>query len=1185
MKKIFTKVLLLLSIAFVLGFEATAQTIFFSDIAESNLNKNSAQRKIIPTKYRTVSTDTVQLLQFLKALPLESQLNNRNAAPIIAIPMPDGSYSQFRIWETPMMEPGLAAKFQTFRTFTGQGITDPTANIKLDWTALGFHAMILSSVTGNIFIDPYEVGNKENYISYRKVDFKKADNFIEEAPIDYNLGNRPTAPGNILAVCIAPELRTYRLAVAATGEYTAFHGGTVVLASAAILTTVNRVSGVYEREVDVRLVLVANNDLLIYTNSGTDPYTNNNGSTMLGQNQTNITTVIGSANYDIGHVFSTGGGGIAGLGVVCSSTNKARGVTGSSAPVGDPFDIDYVAHEMGHQFGGNHTFNAASGSCSGNGNSGTNTEPGSGSTIMAYAGICTAAADLQSNSDAQFHAISFDEITAFITGGGGNSCPVKTNTSNLTPSVNAGADFTIPRSTPFVLTGTATDPNGDALTYSWEQMDTGGSFGAWNAPTGNAPLFRSFAPVLTGVRYFPKLSDVINNTTTIGEILPTYARTMNFRLTARDNRAGGGGVCFDQTAITVNAASGPFLVTNPNTAGITWTVGDIQTITWDVASTTASPISCANVSIELSTDGGLTYPVTILASTANDGTEDINVPNNPTTQARIRVKAVGNVFYDISNFNHTIVAASVPSFSLSSPATVSICSGTSGSTTLNTASVAGFTGTITFSGAGQPAGSTLNINPTNVAVGGSTVVTLSNVGAVPAGTYTVTITGVSGAVTKTRDIQFTIGSSTPPTTLTLPANNAIGVDLLPTFRWSSVAGATEYKLEISTSNTFSPIAQTITGIASNIHQIVTPLIQNTIYYWRVSATNSCGLSSPSTTGVFKTALVACTTTTSTDVPLTISSVGTVTVNSTLSIPVGVTISDLNVVGLVGTHSYINDLTFDLQSPTGTLVNLFSNICASENNFNLNLDDEAATTTFPCPPTGGVTIKPTSPLSAFDGQNSTGTWTLTINDIADQDGGSLTGWGLSICSNTATPIPVTWLDFFGKKENNNTTSMLNWRVNEYNNHHYEIERSIDGIHFKTIGQINAASTGNGMLTQYVFADLKPTLGRNFYRIKQVDIDGRFSYSAIINLVFDKVKTAWSVYPNPAKDVLNVYSNDDNRNVQLQLIDASGKLMYSSEKRNIARGQLLNITTGNLASGVYSLRISSDAGVRIEKVIKQ
>ncbi|MGB4852750.1 MAG: zinc-dependent metalloprotease family protein, partial [Ignavibacteria bacterium] len=509
-------------------------------------------------KFRSLKLNLNSFRNILFSAPFELSDRAKNSPYIIELPSPDGKLSKFYVTEYSMMESGLAAMYPEMKTYSIKGIDDPHAVGKIDLTSFGFHGMVLSP-NGDYFINPLSLDNTENYISFYKSDYsgyRSFDCLVTEISSNSDFIN------NNNSIMTGQQLRTYRLACAATGEYTAFFGGTVALGQAAIVTSMNRVNGIYERDLSVRMTLVANNSSIVYTNSATDPYTNGNGSTMLGQNQTNCDAVIGTANYDIGHVFSTGGGGVAGLGVVCSNGNKARGVTGSTSPVGDPYDIDYVAHEMGHQFSGNHSFNGSTGSCSGgNRNASTAWEPGSASTIMGYAGICSPQ-DLQPNSDALFHSGNVSEITAFTQTGGGNSCPVTTNTGNTPPTVTVPAGgFTIPISTPFELTGSATDvETPGSLTYIWEEMDLGAA-GAPTAPVGNAPIFRSFTPVVSPTRTFPKLSDLLNNTSTIGEILPTYTRTLSFRLTARDNNAGGGGINFNSISFNVNSAAGPFLVT------------------------------------------------------------------------------------------------------------------------------------------------------------------------------------------------------------------------------------------------------------------------------------------------------------------------------------------------------------------------------------------------------------------------------------------------------------------------------------------------------------------------------------------------------------------------------------------------------------------------------------------------
>jgi hypothetical protein len=642
---------------------------FWKEVSESSISVKGV-RQIIPQQYHTLSLSIDELKTFLVNVPSNRNGSTRNIGKIISLPLPDGSFARFRFIESSVMAPELAAKYPQIKTYAGQGVDDRGLSVRFDFTPAGFHAIIHSPETGLSFIDPYSQGDIIHYIVYAKKDYKGGG--LKKFTEDGVLGTDPERLKK-LASDVAKyraqksagtqrpsgdELRTYRVAIAATGEYTAFHGGTVNAALGGIVTTLNRVNFIYIREVDVQMTLIANDDAIIYTNSSTDPYTNGNPGAMIGQNQSNIDNVIGSANYDIGHVFGTNSGGLAGLGVVCVGGNKASGVTGSANPIGDPFDVDYVAHEMGHQFGANHSFNGDEGSCAGNRNPGTAFEPGSGSTIMAYAGIC-GSEDLQPNSDAYFHTESYEEIFSYTEFGSGSSCAVITHPVNAAPSpaIVTPSGLTIPISTPFTITGSATDPNSDPITYNWEEYDLGNA-GHPDFPVGNAPTFRSFTATSSPSRTFPKLTDIVNNTHTIGELLPSYTRSLTFNLTVRDNWFEGGGVDWAfPLSINVTSGAGPFRVTSPNTS-ITWMVGTTQTVTWNVASTNLSPVGVSSVKISLSTDGGFTYPVVLLASTPNDGSQSIVVPNIVTSSARIKVEAIGNIFFDISNANFSIISPS-----------------------------------------------------------------------------------------------------------------------------------------------------------------------------------------------------------------------------------------------------------------------------------------------------------------------------------------------------------------------------------------------------------------------------------------------------------------------------------------------------------------------------------------------
>ena len=620
------------------------------------VRQNLESRAVYPKAYTLFRINKSELKSLLLTTPDRQEKGDTQSLPILDIPLPNGNSLSFYIEEASVMHPKLQSKFPDIKSFAGYGVDQKDAYLRFDYSHKGYHFQILSSQYGTIKIDPVK-GEEDLYQCYFKKDIYVSDDLNKfecayseklHTPEDY----KPSRDSKLLQG--DNDLREYRLAVACTGEYTNYHGGSVSDAIAAINTTMTRVVGIFEREFSITMTLVGNNDILVFTNAVLDPFTNGNAVMMIDENKITLNSLIGSSNFDIGHLFGTSGAGLAYLNGPCGS-NKARATSAIANPMGDFFDVDYVCHEMGHQFGANHTqYN----SCNKNNN--TAMEPGSGSTIMGYAGIC--APNIQNNTDAYFHAISIEEIETFTTMGNGNNCPTITDLGNSIPTVSAGSNYTIPKSTPFVLTATGSDSDGDLLTYSWEQMDnTGSQTQPPLSSNSEGPTFRSYDPTIDNKRYFPSLPILISGNTSDWEVLSSVERDLNFRVTVRDNAAGNGLTEEDDCLISVDGNSGPFLITSPNTS-TQWNTGETKTITWNVANTNSAPVNCSHVDIMLSIDGGYTYSTALASNVSNDGSHNIVVPDLMSSFARVRIMCSNNIFYDISDVNFGINSPAFPEY-------------------------------------------------------------------------------------------------------------------------------------------------------------------------------------------------------------------------------------------------------------------------------------------------------------------------------------------------------------------------------------------------------------------------------------------------------------------------------------------------------------------------------------------
>ena len=623
------------------AYSAEVITGYWSDVSKG---ESEIQTSLSPKKYQDPSESRLLKLNLAQ---LRDALSG--AEVDIMLPDPYGGATAFSLRSSSVMPERLAARFPEIRAFEGVALNDPSITIRLELSSKGLTAQVLGPGS-RWLIDPVKGLSPEfaRSYKYRKSFQPKDEAFCElDSTGLFGAGSAPSknfSETTRRARSTGESIKTYRLAVATTGEYGVYHGGTTASALEAVVATINRVDGIFATELAIRFQLVEDNDVVVFADPVTDPFTgNDDAGTLINQSQEQIDLLIGTENYDVGHTLSTGAGGLAGLGVVCREGGKAEGVTGSSRPEGDFFDVDFVAHELGHQFNADHTWNGKNGGC-GALQRGANSafEPGSGSSIMSYAGLC-GEDNIASAVDALFHHQSFDQITGYTTEGIGSSCGSEAASGNTAPEVDAGSDYVVPKQTPLVVSGTATDQEQAALLFSWEQRDLGPQAALTDPDDGRFALFRMLDSSSTPERYLPTLASVVSGIPDSSERIPQVAREMTMRFTVKD---GAGGVQSDDIVVTVDGNSGPFEVVSPNGGE---QVGQTKTVEWDTGFTEQAPVSTTMVEIYLSTDDGQTFDQ-LIDTVDNIGVANISFPPGIQSEdARLMIKGADNIFYDVSD--------------------------------------------------------------------------------------------------------------------------------------------------------------------------------------------------------------------------------------------------------------------------------------------------------------------------------------------------------------------------------------------------------------------------------------------------------------------------------------------------------------------------------------------------------
>ncbi len=995
------KVIFLLIAIFAIQVTTNAQK--WTITKDSNLDYRKEDRNFIPNKYQVYQLDIQDMRDRLLTVPLAK--GSKKTDIIISLPNNEGKFTEYKVHRQDVFHPKLAERYPEIQAYSGTSIQNSSISVKISMSQKGMDAMVTGGESGDYFIDRYAKSGEDIYMTYLKQDLTDIhkETFVCGVE-DPNDGYKPPSGGQRYGDCM---LRTYKLALTCTGEYSAFHGGTIPSVLAEYNTAINRVNQIYERDAAISLQLIENTDTLIFLDAISDPFQNDSPGAMIDQTPTVIDQLIGFNNYDIGHSFSTGAGGLASLRSPCTN-RKARGVTGIQSPINDAFYIDYVAHEMGHQFGGNHTFNN---SCNENRSNLTAVEPGSGSTIMAYAGICMP--NVQNNSNAYFHTLSLREIANFVVAGNGG-CAVETPLDNNSPEIPNNPDaVTIPGGTPFILDIEATDEDTeDVLTYTWEQMDIEIADMPPETDNTGGPTFRSVSPSINSYRYFPRLTSILDGSNeNTWEVLPRVDREINFTITVRDNAANGGCTDYEELTIDVDGSAGPFSVIEPDNTTI-WTSGGVATVTWDVANTDMAPVSCETVDIYLAIGEDRDFSILLAEGVPNDGEQEIIVPNEATVEARVMVRCATSVFFDINNGDFTIVE---PFSLMMFPEDLHICND-EGDITYQLEYIPNgtFSEEVHFEVSGLPDGVTASFSDNDFSVNSSFTLTLSNFVDLVPGQYTVQINGTSATAATTNEISFFIALPTNEQAIIIePNEGSRNHGTVVPVSWNDIDGNEGYNIQLSKSPAFTNLIED--EILLNNNYVFVGLEPSTVYYWRVHIFSRCYEVEYLDFHAFQTGSISCNTYMNTD-SIEITEEDNNILTSTISIPETGNADMINV-SLEIDHSFIGDLTSRISAPSGHSVNLFSRPGEPASSFGCTRDNikatftDAAMATYEdfeatCEPDADYAIEGTyrseESLESMSTQSLEGDWVLQVSDLYSPDGGALRGWSLEVCNTGDIP---------------------------------------------------------------------------------------------------------------------------------------------------------------------------------------
>ncbi len=1133
------------------------------------------------------------------------QLSAKRAT--LRLPLPDGSFAEFSAENSPVFEPALAAKYPLIGSYRVRG---PWGEGRIAISHKGVDGL-LRGPEGTYAIQPAEAGD-------RHLVFYSRDYTGEENALPLSCGYDPADPLNLAELKLDPkmgadagakrfgverELRQYDLVLTNTGEFAQKVGGTKADVLAAFNVAVSTINAIFEREVGVRMKLLALSEQLIYLDGASDPFTDTDeGAGLLDQVITAFQIAeIPSTAYDLGHIFTSRcvdvGGVVSGL--ACSGS-KTRGVTCLQGNNVARTAERVMAHEIAHQFTVSHSWNncpSSQGQRAGN----TAFEPGSGTTIMSYAGAC---GDQNiGGEEAYYHTGSLEQFLYFTREGGASGCATVIETDNVTPDVSLdNADgFFIPKGTPFRLTGTATDANDPdtMLTYTWEQYDLG-PIADINDPEGTAPTFRSVRPSKDGfTRYFPRIDRVANHISSNDEVLPDYARQMTFRLTARDNNPSAGGV--DWATVNFETAEvGPFVVANPALEDdAPWRVGEYREVTWEVAGTDGFPVFARRVNVLLSGDGGLTFDRVLAASVANTGSAFVTVPDTLGQSMRLIVEAADNIFFNMNDADFRIAAATQPTYTLESDLRYrEVCLPEVLTANLTVGSVLGFSEPVTLSLDTAALAENLEITfeRTQLIPGQTTSLTLDLSRVVASGRLIVPVVVAAPGIDSSRReiILDVVANDFSDLALAGPAEGTEGIVLTTTFDWTPSVNAAEYQIQIATSPSFAAgsLVESATGVTETEFSPADFFASNTLYFWRVRPVNSCGPGPWTEVASFRTVSSRCDALSSTDTPVGLpGSGGAFTRESKLFVDRRGSINDLNLPNVTVNYQFASKVSITLKSPAGTTVKLYSEKCFSTNTINLGFDDDAPVAVA-CPPDDKRVFQPEGDLSDFNGEDTFGEWVLTVS-VSETNGsaGQIVGWNVEFCADATAAKPRTVVNEPTEVEPLGRNAVLRSELEitsttDVASETYFLLTRLPARGFLELsGSMLMAgdsfSQDDINRQRVVYESLDTSLMTDDFGFVISTAGGGYlpvTYHEILltrdainpTRPVSAVEATLSVFPNPTAGDLNLrWSAPGNRVVSLELYDTHGRKV-ASQLTDLGSGEAVLATRG-LPGGLYLLRL--------------